>query len=161
MIGVLFICHGNICRSPMAEFVFKDLVAKAGLKNHFMIASVATSREEIGHPVHIGTQNILKTNGISFTNRQAVQLTAADYNKYDYLLCMDGMNVKNAMVILKSDQDHKLMRLLDFYKEPRDIADPWYTGNFQKTYEDIVLGCAQLLKHIKEHGRLTCGKEVN
>lgn len=149
MIKILFICHGNICRSPMAEYVMKDLVKKRGL-NNFYIASVATSREEIGNDVHYGTLQKLNAEKIACPSRKAVQMVKNDYEAYDYLLCMDQNNIRNAMRILGSDPEHKLMRLLDFSKNPRDIADPWYTGNFDETYRDIVEGCQALLNHIEK-----------
>lgn len=149
MIKILFICHGNICRSPMAEYVMKDLVNKNGLTD-FYIASAATSREEIGNDVHYGTRMKLKAEKIACPSRKAVQMVKQDYDTYDYLLCMDQNNMRNAMRILGSDPKHKLMRLLDFSNHPRDIADPWYTGNFDETYHDIVEGCQALLEQIKK-----------
>lgn len=152
MIRVLFVCHGNICRSPMAEFVFKDMAAKAGLSEKFYIASAATSREEIGNPVHRGTKAKLKSVGISTEGKYAVQMKKQDYTEYDYLIGMEQWNIKNMMRILGSDPEGKVHRLLDFSDRPRDIADPWYTGNFEETYEDISEGCRALMEHIKEIG---------
>ncbi|HBA63062.1 MAG TPA: low molecular weight phosphotyrosine protein phosphatase, partial [Lachnospiraceae bacterium] len=119
-------CHGNICRSPMAEFLFKDLVARRGLADQFEIASAATSREEIGNPVHWGTREKLRECGISVAGKYAVQMTRADYKKYDYLLGMDQYNIRNMSRIVGSDPEGKIRRLLDFTDHPRDIADPWY-----------------------------------
>ena len=141
MIRILFICHGNICRSPMAEFVFRNMVRERGLADQFEIASSATSREEIGNPVHPGTKRKLREFGIHTDGKYAVQLTKADYNNYDYLLAMEQRNIINAMRILGSDPEAKVARLLDYSAKPRDIADPWYTGNFDVTYNDIYEGC--------------------
>lgn len=150
MIKILFICHGNICRSPMAEFVMKDLVKREKLNADFFIASAATSREEIGNPVHPGTQNKLAGLGISAVGKYAVHLECNDYKHYDYIVGMDARNMKNMLRILGEDREEKCSLLLDYTKAPGDIADPWYTGDFDKTYEDIKEGCAGLLKHMKE-----------
>lgn len=148
VIKILFVCHGNICRSPMAEFVFKDMVEKRGLKEMFYIASAATSSEEIGNPVHWGTREKLKEHGISCSGKRAVRLTRKDYDKYDYIIGMDSMNMSWMRRIVGSDPEGKLYRLLDFTDKPRDIADPWYTGNFDVTYDDILEGCEALLEHL-------------
>lgn len=145
MIKILFICHGNICRSPMAEYVLKDMVRKRGLENCFEIASAATSREEIGNGIHYGTRQKMAEVGIPTDNRVARQMTREDYEKYDYLIGMDSMNRRNMLRILGNDPDKKVCLLLDFSKHPRDIADPWYTGNFDRTYDDIVEGCEDFL----------------
>ena len=154
MIKVLFLCHGNICRSPMAEFVFKDMVRKRGLAEEFYIASAATSTEEIGNPVHHGTRSKLAQYGISTAGKYAVQLTKKDYDKYDYLIGMDQWNLRNMRRMLGADPQHKLCLLLDFADQPRDIADPWYTGNFDRTYEDIVEGCEAFLSYLLKEGIL-------
>lgn len=146
MIKVLFICHGNICRSTMAQFVFQDMINKQGLTEQFYIDSAATSREEIGNPPHHGTVHKLKHIGIPILPHRAVQMTKKDYNKYDYLIGMDSMNIRNMLRIVSSDPEHKICRLLDFTEHPRDIADPWYTGNFDLTYENIKEGCEALLE---------------
>lgn len=146
MIKILFCCHGNICRSPMAEFIMKDMVRQAGLSEQFYIASAATSAEELGNPVHYGTRRKLEEYGISVKGKYAVQLQKSDYPRYDYLIGMEYRNIKNMMRILKSDPEGKVCRLLDFSEKPRDIADPWYTGNFDKTYDDILEGCQALLQ---------------
>ena len=148
MIKVLFICHGNICRSPMAEFVMKDLVEAAGMKDAFHIASAATSTEEIGNPVHPGTRNLLATKGISTKGKVAVQVTKKDYDTYDYLVVMDQNNMRNLMRIIGNDTENKVSKLLDYTPRPGDIADPWYTGNFTKTYEEVLAGCNGLLEKI-------------
>lgn len=148
MIKVLFVCHGNICRSPMAEFVFKDMVKKAGLEDQFVIVSSATSTEEIGNPVHPGTRKRLQKEGISTSGKHAVQLKKEDYDKYDYLLGMDSWNMKNIHRIIGREDPVKVRRLLAFTDRERDIADPWYTGNFDETYDDVVEGCEAFLKYI-------------
>jgi Protein-tyrosine-phosphatase len=148
MIKIMFVCHGNICRSPMAEFVLKDMVTKKGLDHMFHIESSATSTEEIGNAVHYGTRNKLREYGISVEGKYAVQLTRRDYDRYDYLIGMDSYNITNMRRILDQDKDGKVCRLLDFSKKPRDIADPWYTGNFDMTYDDICEGCEALMDFI-------------
>ncbi len=148
MIKILFVCHGNICRSPMAEFVMKDMVKKKNLRDCFHIASAATSTEEIGNPVHHGTRRKLREFGISTEGKYAVQLSRNDYDRYDYLIGMEQRNITNMIRILGSDPKGKVRRLLDFGFRPRDIADPWYTGNFDRTYDDIYEGCEALLNYI-------------
>lgn len=150
MTKILFICHGNICRSPMAEFVLKDMVNKEGLSENFEIASAATSREEIGNDIHYGTKNKLKAENIPFSRRSARQITAKDYEKYDYIIAMERYNCTNLNRIIR-DTDNKVHLLLEFTGENRDIADPWYTGNFDKTYSDIVRGCRYFLKYLEEN----------
>lgn len=145
MIKILFVCHGNICRSPMAEFVLKDMVKKRGIQDEFYIASAATSTEEIGNPVHYGTKNKLAQYGISVAGKTAMQITAADYEKYDYIIGMEQRNVQNILRIVGSDSQGKVVRLLDYTDRPRDIVDPWYTGDFDSTYVDIVEGCEAFL----------------
>ena len=151
MIKILFICHGNICRSPMAEFVMKDIVNKAGMSDKFHIASCATSTEEIGNPVHYGTKRKLAEVGISCEGKRAVQLTKKDYDDYDMLIAMDEINIRNIMRIIKSDPKNKVSLLLAHSDENRSIADPWYTGNFDRTYEDVVEGCEALLSYLFEN----------
>ena len=148
MIKVLFICHRNICRSTMCEFVFKDMVAKKGLADLFEIASAATSREEIGNPVHPGTKRILDSLGISCKGKRAVQTTRQDYNHYDYIIGMDSWNMRNMSKIYGGDPDNKLYKLLQFAGKSDDVADPWYTGNFDVTYRDVKAGCEGLFEHI-------------
>lgn len=154
MIKVLFVCHGNICRSPMAEFVFKDMVEKQGLKDQFHIASAATSREEIGNPVHPGTRRILNKLGIRCDGKHAVQMTIKDYQEYDYIIAMDRWNVSNINRIIGKDTKQSVRKLLDFTDRPGDIADPWYTGNFEQTFQDVYEGCKGLLKEICERYKL-------
>ena len=150
---ILFVCHGNICRSPMAEFVMKDLVKKAGLASQFHIESAATSREEIGNPIYPPAKRKLKEMGVPFGDHRAVQMTRADYDRYDLLLAADSANVRNMTRIAGGDPDHKIRRLLDDCPRPRDIADPWYTGNFDVTYDDIVEGCEALLDRLEREGK--------
>lgn len=153
MIKILFVCHDNICRSPMAQFVMQDLVNKKGLSDHFYIDSAATSTEEIGNGVHYGTRGKLKEEGIPLGNHQAVQLKHSDYDRYDYIIGMDQWNRRNMLRILKKDPQNKVSLLLDFASHPRDIADPWYTGNFDITFDDILEGCEALLAHILQEDR--------
>ena len=148
MYRILFVCHGNICRSPMAEFVMKDIVKKAGRSDEFYIASCATSTEEIGNPVHHGTRRKLAEVGISCDGKRAVQLTKSDYNKYDYIIAMDEMNIRNIMRIIKSDPEGKVSLLLSHAGMSGSIADPLYTGNFNDTYRDVLLGCKALFNEI-------------
>ena len=158
MIKILFVCHGNICRSPIAEFVMKDLAAKSNLSASFHIASAATSSEEIwngvGNPVYPPAKAILAEHGISCAGKRAVQLNRADYDKYDYLIGMDSANIRNMHRILGGDPDGKVTKLLSFAGSDRDIADPWYTGNFDETYRDVLEGCEALLAKLKEDHHL-------
>ena len=148
MIKVLFICHGNICRSTMAESVFTDLVNKKGLADIFYINSAATSREEIGNRVHYGTVNQLTKVGIPVIPHRAIQMTKADYDSYDYLIGMDIANIRNMHRIVGSDPEGKIQKLLSFAGSGRDVADPWYTGDFATTYDDVLIGCKGLLEKI-------------
>lgn len=150
MIKVLFVCLGNICRSPMAEFVMKDLVKKQGLEQEFYIESAATSSEEIGNEMHRGTIAKLQQMQIPYGNKKARKMTKADYEKFDYILGMENRNVQNIVRIIGEDREAKVCRLLDFSKHPRDIADPWYTGNFDVTYTDILEGCQAFLEFVKK-----------
>lgn len=143
---ILMICHGNICRSTMAEFVLKDLIRKANLQDQFEIASAGTSREEIGNDTHRGTKAKLNEMKIPYTRRQARQVTRQDYEYYDYLICMDRHNLRNLGRIIGSDTQEKVSLLLDYANRPgQDIADPWYTGNFDETYRDVLDGCIGFL----------------
>ena len=150
MIKILFVCHGNICRSPIAEFVMKDLVARFNLSDRFYIASAATSSEELGNPVYPPARTELARHGISCQGKRAVQLTRADYGRYDYLIGMDSANIRNMHRMLGGDPEGKIYKLLSFAGSDRDIADPWYTGNFDAAYEDILEGCQALLDQFKE-----------
>ena len=154
MIKVLFICHGNICRSPMAEFILKDMVQKRGIADHFYIASAATSTEEIwngiGNPVYPPAREELAKHGIGCAGKRAVQVTKADYENYDYLICMDSNNLRNLSRIIGPDKDGKVSLLLDYAgRTGQSIADPWYTGNFALTYADVVEGCEGLLNYLQ------------
>ena len=155
MIKILFICHGNICRSPMAEFMLKDMVDKQGLADQFQIASAATSREEIGNPVYPPAKKKLAQVGISSEGKRAVQVTEGDYDQYDYILLMDQNNQRNLKRIIQQDLAHKIHRLLDFSGNPRNIEDPWYTGDFEKTYQDILEGCQGFLDYLTEKGEIS------
>lgn len=146
---ILFICHGNICRSPMAEFLLKDIVNKRVLADAFEIASAATSREEIGNPVHYGTRNKLAQFGISVAGKHAVQVTKRDYEHYDLLLVMDSNNIRNLRRVIGEDTQNKVHLLLDYTeRKGESIADPWYTGDFDVTYNDIMEGLAGLLQQL-------------
>lgn len=142
----MFVCLGNICRSPMAEFAFADMVEKRGLSDKFTIASAATSDEALGCGVHSGTVRKLESVGIKWRQRTAVQLTKSDYDKYDYFIGMDAGNVRAMLRLFGGDPDGKVYKLLDFSDTPRDIADPWYTGNFEATYADIEKGLKGFLE---------------
>ncbi len=154
MIKILFICHGNICRSPMAEFIFRDMVDKRGLGAQFFIASAATSREEIGNPVYPPAKRKLKEHGIDPAGKTARQMTAGDYRDFDYLLAAERYNIRNMERITGGDPEHKIYRLLDFSDRPRDIADPWYTGDFDEAWDDIVEGCQAFLAWLKKEGKI-------
>ncbi|MBR2780274.1 MAG: low molecular weight phosphotyrosine protein phosphatase [Eubacteriaceae bacterium] len=150
--GILFVCHGNICRSPMAEFCMKDLVSKADCAQRFMIASAATSTEEIfhgiGNPVYPPAVRELSRHGISCEGKRAVHLYREDYAKYDLIIGMDHNNLRNMRRILGDDPEGKISLLLDFTGSPQDIADPWYTGDFERTWDDILRGCTALLDEL-------------
>lgn len=152
MIKILFICHGNICRSPMAEFVFKDMVKKLGIADQFEIASAATSTEEIGNPVHYGTKSKLREYGISCDGKTAIQLRKQDYDKYDYLIGMDHYNIKNMERIL--GRKDKIYLMLEFAGTSSEVADPWYTHDFDATYRDVLAGCKGFIEHLKKEGRI-------
>ena len=147
MIHIVFVCHGNICRSPMAEFLFRDMVEKRGLSGSFSIGSAAVSAEALGRPVHPGARAKLLERGISCEGKQAVQLHWKDYSAYDYFIGMDRWNIQEMERILRGDPEGKIRLLLNFTDRPADIADPWYTGDFDATYQDIQEGCEGLLEY--------------
>lgn len=154
MIKILFVCHGNICRSPMAEFILKDMAAQQGLTSQLTIASAATSTEEIwngtGNPVYPPARKELARHGIQCDGKRAVQLKKEDYQNYDYLIGMDHQNIRNMQRILGGDPAQKIHLLLDYTVHPGEVADPWYTGNFDQTYRDIEAGCRGLIEEIKQ-----------
>ena len=167
MIRVLFICHGNICRSTMSQFVFQDMINQKGLTDQFYINSAATSREEIGNGPHYGTVNKMKQVGIPVLPHRAVQMTKKDYREYDYLIGMDSANIRNMTRIAGgTDSQDKIYKMLSFagyedtqkFTGARDVADPWYTGNFDETYEDVVAGCKGFLYYLQQKGDIS--KEI-
>lgn len=149
MTKILFVCHGNICRSPMAEFIFKDMLRKKGLQKAFAVDSCATSREEIwngvGNPVYPPAQAVLLRHGIDPAGKRAVQLQKNDYQRYDLLIGMDRANLRNMQRILGGDPQGKIHKLLEYVGSSADVSDPWYTGDFDRCYKDIYAGCAALL----------------
>ena len=157
MVKILFICHGNICRSPMAEFVFKDMVKKKGLEEKFYIASAATSGEEIhcgvGNPVYPPARRMPEKHGISCDGKRAVRLQKEDYEKYDMLICMDSANVRNTLRTVGADPLGKISKLGDFSGRG-DVADPWYTDDFDKAYYDIYAGCSRLIDCLKREEKI-------
>jgi protein-tyrosine phosphatase len=150
--NILFVCHGNICRSPMAEFIFKNMLAQRGLSDAFTVASAATSTEEIyngrGNPVYPPAVRELAKHGISAAGKTAVQLQKSDYAKYDLLIGMDSANIRNMHRILGGDPDGKIHKLMDYTNRPGDVADPWYSDRFDIAYRDIEEGCAALLERV-------------
>ena len=147
-IRILFVCHGNICRSPMAEFVMKDLVRKKGLEDCFVIASAATSAEEIGNDIHHGTKRMLDKMGVPYERRAARRLRSTDANAWDCIVGMDEANMRNMGRMLGRNAEGKLYKMLEFTGSNADVADPWYTGNFEETYDGVLAGCRGLLAHL-------------
>ena len=150
MIKILFVCHGNICRSPMAEFVMKDLVNREGLADGFEIASAATSSEELGNPVYPPARRKLAEHGISCAGKTARRMTREDYEKYDFLIGMDHANIWNMTRIAGGDPENRIRLLLDFAGRHEEVADPWYTGDFEETWNDVLEGCTALLRHLRQ-----------
>ena len=144
MVKIMFVCHGNICRSPMAEFIFKDILNKNCDGDRFLVKSSATSCEELGNPVYPPARRELAKHGIVCDGKFAVRLKKEDYENYDRIICMDERNIKNTLLIFGSDPQNKVSKLLD-----RDVSDPWYSGDFETTYSDILNGCEQLYKKLK------------
>ena len=153
MTKILFVCLGNICRSPMAEFVMKDLVERAGLAGTFSIASAATSSEEAGNPVYPPARRKLAEHGIQCAGETSRQLRAEDYGKYDLLIGMDGRNLRNMECICGGDPEGKIHLLMDYTDRPGEVADPWYTGDFERAWQDILEGCEGLLAHLQDKAR--------
>lgn len=154
MIRVAFVCWGNICRSTLSESVFNHRVNALGLGDQFVIDSFATSREEIGNPPHRGTVNKLRQVGIPLVPHRAKQITLADYDEFDYIIGMDGINIKYLNRMLNGDPEGKIYKFLSFTGVDKDIADPWYTGNFDATYEDVMKGCEGFLNYLKENNEI-------
>ena len=152
MTKILFVCHGNICRSPMAEFILKDMVGKAGKKDDYLIESMAATREEIGNDMYPPAKRKLREKGIPFSPRSARQMTRADYARFDYLIGMDDENLGDMLFICGGDPERKISLLLDWAGLSRDVADPWYTGNFEATYRDLITGCTALLEKLSAKG---------
>ena len=150
MIKIMFVCHGNICRSTMAEFIMKDLVEKKGCADEFYIQSAGTSTEEIGNPVHRGTRQILDRLNIDYSQKRARQIVKEDYSNYDYIVGMDAMNKRDMLRFFGGDPDGKISLLLDYTSCPRDVADPWWTHNFEVTFDDVKRGTDGLFKAIKK-----------
>ena len=151
-IKILFVCHGNICRSPLAESVFTYMVNSFDLSDQFVIDSFATSTEEIGNPPHRGTVNKLREVGIPLVPHRAKQISWTDYANADYIIGMDTANIRNLNRMLNNDPEGKIYKLLSFAGSDRDVADPWYTGDFDATYEDVTLGCKAFLEYLRQQG---------
>ena len=154
MIKVLFVCHGNICRSPMAQYVLQDIVNNHGIADQFYIDSAATSREEIGNGVHYGTRTKLRQEGIPCGDHRARQMTKKDYSEFDYIIGMDSANMRNINRIIGNDPENKVYKLLALTGHPSDVADPWYTGDFESTYRDVKDGCEAFLDFLKNKGEV-------
>lgn len=149
MTRILFVCLGNICRSPMAEYVMRDLVRQAGLEDQIQVASAATSREELGNPVYPPARRKLAEHGIACEGHAARQMTAADYDRFDLLIGMDQNNLRNMNRICGGNPQHKLRMLMDYTDRPGEVADPWYTGDFERTWQDVLAGCQGLLEQLE------------
>lgn len=145
MTKICFICHGNICRSPMAEYVLKHKLKLNNLENKIIVVSRATSYEEQGNDMHSGTKRMLEQNNIEYTHHKATRLEKEDYNRFDHFICMDDNNMKNTLLIFGEDKEHKIFKLL----KDKNVKDPWYTGNFEETYEDIDIGTDRIIGMLK------------
>lgn len=154
MVKILFVCHGNICRSPMAEFIMKDLVKRSGAEDKFEIKSAAVSAEEVGNGVYPPAKKVLKSHGISCDGKTAVRIAERDFEYYDLIIAMDFSNIANMKRFVGNEMLEKVSLLMDYTKNPGEVADPWYTGDFEKTYDDIFLGCNGLMKHLLKSGRI-------
>lgn len=151
MIKVLFLCHGNICRSPMAEFIFKDIIEKEGIADKFFVSSAATSSEELGNGVYYAAAEKLSKMGINSNGKCAVKMSKSDYDRYDYIIAMEEKNVRNILKIIGSDKDKKVFKLLDF-ADGGDIADPWYSRNFDLACDEIIKGCRGFIEYLSKKG---------
>lgn len=154
MFKILFVCYGNICRSPMAEFIMKDLCAKNGVSDKVYIESAATSTEELGNPVHHGTRRVLDRLGIDYSGKRARQITKADYKNFDLIIGMEQMNKRDMVWFFGNDPEQKIKLLMDFTHCPHDVADPWYTHNFEVTYNDVKQGTDGLLEYLKKNKKI-------
>ena len=158
MTKIMFVCHGNICRSPMAELIFKKMIKERGIEHKYIVSSSATSSEEIwngvGNPVYPPAREELSRHGISCDGKRATRLTSRDYESYDMLIAMDDNNVRNIYRMLGKDTEGKVSKLLDYTGEGGEVADPWYTGNFDLTYRDICRGCEALLDYLENKGEV-------
>ena len=149
MIKILFVCHGNICRSPMAEFIFKDKIRSRGLNEQFYVESAAVSTEEIGNSIYPPAKRCLNAHGIPFdTSKTARQITRADYDRFDLIICMDRMNLRWLKYIIPNDPDNKVRLMMSYAGQDRDVADPWYTGDFETTYRDLTEATGKLLEAV-------------
>ena len=149
---ILFVCLGNICRSPMAEFIMKQMVEQRGIADKFYIESCATSNEEVGNPVYPPARQVLQSRGINCSAKRARRITKGDYDRFDYIVCMDSNNLRNLKLMFPNDNGKKISKILSFAGIDRDVADPWYSGDFTATEEDVCLGCEAILKYIEKGG---------
>ena len=148
---ILFVCLGNICRSPMAEFIMKQMVEQRGIADKFYIESCATSNEEVGNPVYPPARQVLQSRGINCSAKRARRITKGDYDRFDYIVCMDSDNLRNLKLMFPNDNGKKISKILSFAGIDRDVADPWYSGDFTATEEDVVIGCEAILKFIENN----------